>query len=153
MPGNQSGGSSRKRIGSQLVRIHGQGPMLSSADVSDHEGTEETEARANRFFHQRNESSPSRTSFSSSLNQKTPARSYFQHSFQDSHSEAQYAQTLPVCTNCQQSHPTSLGMPLKEYERILLNWRHGRCPTLYQTVASTPPFEITLPLQHNNTLT
>ena len=63
--------------------------MPSSANVSDHEATEEVEDRANGFFRQRNESSPSRTSFSSSLNQKTPARSYFQHSFQDSHGEIQ----------------------------------------------------------------
>ena len=68
--------------------------MPSSANVSDHEGTEEVEDRANGFFRQRNESSPSRTSFSSSLNQKTPARSYFQHSFQDSHGEIQLTQNL-----------------------------------------------------------
>ena len=66
--------------------------MPSSADLSDHEGTEGAEDRANVFFRQRNESSPSRMSFSSSLNQKTPARSYFQHSFQDSHGEIQRAQ-------------------------------------------------------------
>ena len=68
--------------------------MPSSADCSEHEGTEENEDRANGFFRQRNESSPSRMSFSSSLNQKTPARSYFQHSFQDSHCEIQLPQTL-----------------------------------------------------------
>lgn len=86
MPGSSSGGSGRNR---SLARIRGQGPIPSSADVGDHEGTEETEDRTNGFFRQRNESSPSRMSFSSSLNQKTPARSYFQHSFQDSHGEIQ----------------------------------------------------------------
>lgn len=73
--------------------------MPSSANVSDHEGTEETEDRANGFFRQRKDSSPSRMSFSSSLNQKTPARSYFQHSFQDSHGENQLAQALPRTVN------------------------------------------------------
>ena len=83
MPVNQSRGRS------QLARIREQEAMPSSADVGDHEGTEETEERVNGFFRHRSESSPSRMSFSSSLNQKTPARSYFQHSFQDSHGEVQ----------------------------------------------------------------
>lgn len=61
--------------------------MPSSADVGDHEGTDEIEDRASGFFRQRSESSPSRMSLSSSLSQKTPARSYFQHSFQDSNGE------------------------------------------------------------------
>lgn len=72
--------------------------MPYSADVSDHEGTEGAEDRANGFFRQRNESSPSRMSFSASLNQKTPARSYFQHSFQDSNGEIQLAQPLRSIT-------------------------------------------------------
>ena len=86
MPGNQPGGSTRKRSG-QLARFRGQEPMTSNADVNDREGTEEFEDHLTGFFRHRNEPSPSRTSFSSSLNQKTPARSYFQHSFQDSHGE------------------------------------------------------------------
>ncbi len=94
MPGIQSAGSGRHRSGSQLARVRGQEPIPFSADVSDHEGTEEIEDRANGFFRQRNESSPSRTSFSSSMNQKTPARSYFQHSFQESHGEIQLILTL-----------------------------------------------------------
>lgn len=65
--------------------------MPSSVDVSDHEGAQENEDRANGFFRQRTDSSPSRLSFSSSLNQKTPARSYFQHSFQDSHAPVNIA--------------------------------------------------------------
>lgn len=95
MPGSQSGSSGRNRSGSHLARILGQEHMHSSADVRDHEGTEEIENHANGLFRQRNESSPSRTSFSSSLNQKTPARSYFQHSLQDSHGEIQFSQILP----------------------------------------------------------
>lgn len=87
MSGSRPGGSGRNRSGSQLARIRGQEPISSSADASDHEDTEETEDRASGFFRQRNESSSSRKSFSSSLNQKTPARSYFQHSFQDSNGE------------------------------------------------------------------
>ncbi len=87
MPGSQPAGSGRNRSGSQLARVREQDNMPSSLDVSEHGGTEEMEDRANGFFRQRNESSPSRLSFSSSLNQKTPARSYFQHSFQDSHRE------------------------------------------------------------------
>ena len=75
----------KMRSGSQITRLRGQEPMPSSVNVSDHEGTEDTEDRVNGFFRHRNESSPSRMSFSSSLNQKTPARSYYQHSFQDSH--------------------------------------------------------------------
>ena len=90
----ESGSIGRKRSVSQLARLRGQEPMPSSADISNHEGTEETENHANNFFRQRNESSPSRTSFSSSLNQKTPARSYFHHSFQDSHGEIQFTQIL-----------------------------------------------------------
>ena len=63
--------------------------MPSRVDIGGQEGTEETDDRASGFFRRRSESSPSRTSFSSSLNQKTPARSYFQHSFQDSHGDIQ----------------------------------------------------------------
>ena len=92
MPGNQAGGSTRKRSG-PLARIRGQEPMTSSAEVNDREGTEEFEDHPTGFFRHRNESSPSRTSFSSSLNQKTPARSYFQHSFQDSHGEIRISLT------------------------------------------------------------
>ena len=94
MPGSQSGGSGRNRSASQLGRIRGQEPIPSSADLGDYGGTEETEGRVNGFFRPRNESSPSRMSFSSSLNQKTPARSYFQHSFQDSHGQIQLIHTL-----------------------------------------------------------
>ena len=87
----ESGSIGRRRSASQLARLRGQEPMPSSiADVSDHEGPEGTENHTNHFFRQRNESSPSRTSFSSSLNQKTPARSYFQHSVQDSHGEIRF---------------------------------------------------------------
>lgn len=82
MPGSQSSSSGRNR---SLARFRGQ-------DIGDHGATEED--RANGFFRQQNETSPSRTSFSSSLNQKTPARSYFQHSFQDSHGEIHLTQTL-----------------------------------------------------------
>lgn len=89
MPGSRSSSSGRNK---SLARIRGQDPMPFGADISDSGATEED--RANGFFRQRNESSPSRTSFSSSLNQKTPARSYFQHSFQDSHGEFQLTQTL-----------------------------------------------------------
>ena len=89
MPGSQSSSSGRNR---SLARIREQEPMHTSADTGDYGGTEED--RANGFFRQRNESSSSRTSFSSSLNQKTPARSYFQHSFQESHGEIQLPQTL-----------------------------------------------------------
>ena len=90
----ESGSIGRKISASKLARLRGQEPMPSSADMSDHEGTEEAEIHANNLLRQRNESSPSRTSFSSSLNQKTPARSYFQHSFQDSHGEIQFVQML-----------------------------------------------------------
>ena len=86
MPGSQASSSGRNR---SLARFRGQEPISSAAD---HGATEED--RANGFFRHRNESSPSRLSFSSSLNQKTPARSYFQHSFQDSHGEIQLTQTL-----------------------------------------------------------
>lgn len=95
MPGSQAGGSVRNRSASQLARIRGQEPMPSGADLSDHEGPDEIEDRVNEFYRQINESSPSRLSFSSSLNQKTPARSYFQHSFSDSHGEILLTQTLP----------------------------------------------------------
>ena len=74
--------------------------MLSSADGSDHGGTDEYEDRASGFFRQRNEFSSSRMSFSSSMNQKTPARSYFQHSFQDSPCEIQLALTKLQGTKC-----------------------------------------------------
>ena len=93
MLGNQAGGSSRKRSG-RLARSRGQEPMTSSAEVNDCEGTEEFEDHLTGFFRVQNESSPSRTSFSSSLNQKTPARSYFQHSFQDAHGEIRISLTL-----------------------------------------------------------
>lgn len=88
MPGSQSSSSGRNRNRS-LARIRGQEPMPSAADNG---GTEED--RANGFLRHRSGSSPSRMSFSSSLNQRTPARSYFQHSFQDSHGEIQLTQTL-----------------------------------------------------------
>ena len=93
MPGSQAGGSTRKKSG-QLARIRGQESMTSNVDINDREGIEELEDHSTGFFRHRNESSPSRLSFSSSLNQKTPARSYFQHSFQDSHGEIR--QTLIV---------------------------------------------------------
>lgn len=83
MPGSQSSSSGRNRNRS-LART-----MPSAADNG---GTEED--RANGFLRHRSESSSSRMSFSSSLNQKTPARSYFQHSFQDSNGEIQLTQTL-----------------------------------------------------------
>lgn len=100
MLGSQSGGSGSNRSVSKVARIRGQEPMLSSGDGSEHEGTDENEDRASGFFRQRNEFSPPRMSFSSSLHQKTPARSYFQHSFQDSPCEIQLALTKVQGTKC-----------------------------------------------------
>ena len=85
MPNTQSSGSGRARSGSQLSRVLGQRPSQSSMDASEHVVPQETEDRPSSFFHSRPESSPSRMSFSSSMNQKTPARSYFQHSVYGSH--------------------------------------------------------------------
>ena len=73
------------RSGSNTSRIISQDHMQSNANVNDREGNQETEGRLSGVFRQRKESSPSRLSFSSSLNQKTPARSYYQHSLQESH--------------------------------------------------------------------
>ena len=54
-------------------------------DAGEHAVPQEIEDRSSNPFHSRPESSPSRMSFSSSMNQKTPARSYFQHSVYGSH--------------------------------------------------------------------
>ena len=95
MPNTQSSGSGRARSGSQLSRVLGQRPSQSSMDASEHAMSQETEDRPSNFLHPRPESSPSRMSFSSSMNQKTPARSYFQHSvYESQHGKGQFGSMI-----------------------------------------------------------
>ncbi|KAL2043388.1 hypothetical protein N7G274_003694 [Stereocaulon virgatum] len=86
MPNSQHSGGGRARSGSHLGRMFGQGNSQSHSDPGDYAGQEgEDFAISGGLIRHRPESSPSRTSFSSAMNQKTPARSYFQHSVYESH--------------------------------------------------------------------
>ena len=60
---------------------------VSVSDSSENEDYHAVGNRTSTNVHLRTESSPSRLSFSSSLNQKTPVRSYFQRSVHGSQGE------------------------------------------------------------------
>lgn len=64
-----------------------QGPGSASGDPSDIEGAQDFEDLVHGSNRPRAEGSPSRMSFSSSVNQATPARSYFHHSLRGPHSK------------------------------------------------------------------
>lgn len=77
--------TTRRVNGSRLSRIRSQEHRILGEDYGDYDEPRGTGNRTIGSLHQRQEPSPSRLSFSSSLSQKTPARSYFQRPFHGSH--------------------------------------------------------------------
>ena len=83
MPAVSSGSSGRQRRTSHISQLLGYENAASDAGSSDYGGPQEEEESLTVFPQRRKEGSPSKQSFSSSLNQKTPARSFFHRSFRD----------------------------------------------------------------------
>ncbi|MCJ1395175.1 hypothetical protein MMC18_008056 [Xylographa bjoerkii] len=73
--------STQQRNGSRLAKVMRSADDSSDADDSQNTTSCHAEVRSHGSFRTRAESSPVRTSFSSSLNQATPARSYFQRTY------------------------------------------------------------------------
>ncbi|MCJ1380495.1 hypothetical protein MMC17_003600 [Xylographa soralifera] len=73
--------STRQSNGSRLAQVMRSVDDSSDAEDSQNTTSRQTEVRSQGSFRIRGESSPVRTSFSSSLNQVTPARSYFQRTY------------------------------------------------------------------------
>ena len=73
--------SSRQKNGSRLAKIMHSVDDCSDTEESRDPASYQAESLARGSFRSRAESSPVRTSFSSSFNQATPARSYFQRTY------------------------------------------------------------------------
>ncbi|MCJ1287118.1 hypothetical protein MMC26_006466 [Xylographa opegraphella] len=73
--------SARQWNGLRLAKVMRSVDDSSDAEDSQNTTSRQTDVRSQGSFRTRGESSPVRTSFSSSLNQATPARSYFQRAY------------------------------------------------------------------------